>query len=319
MIWYVFQCAEIRAWGSPWPCSLSFRALLTLDTQERRPFVVSDIRYDDEHNKAYLTADLKEWEEVMHSYTLHVGNMPLTPTHRMLMARGVMKRESDFTFGLEGGYDQRLFEATKGNWTTSVDAVVRTVGSLNVEFDIDIDWFSLDSASMSVSPEGLAASLQLALSAEGTLREGYPWKETVLSIPVQGINLKGIIKLGAFVDVDVGFTMDEWAGAARANFGAKMEISNDAIVKVDLVNSDNNKFSGWMPSFSAIPLTLSAKIEGSARVYAEPNIKIEASVHSKYPFPSMDKDTILIYNRMGLECGPGHADAVHRSQLCCHV
>jgi hypothetical protein len=204
----------------------------------------------------------------------------------MLMARGIMKREADFTFGLTGGYDQRLFEATKGGWSTSVDAVVRTVGSLNVDFDIDVDWFSLDSASMTVNPEGVAASLQLALSAEGTLREAYPWKETVISIPVQGINIKKIIKLGAFVDVDVGFTMEEWAGTARANFGARMEISNDAIVKVDLVNSKNNKFSGWMPSFDDIPLTLSAKIEGSARVYAEPNIKIEASVHSKYYLPS---------------------------------
>lgn len=219
----------------------------------------------------------------MHSYTLHVGNMPLTPNHRMLMERGIKKRDSDYTFGLGGGKDLRLFETTIGGWTTSVDAVVRTVGSLNVDFDIDVNIFSLKSASMIVNPEGLAASLQLALSAEGTLSEAYSWKDTVLSIPVQGINLRGIIKLGAFVDVDVGFTMEEWTGAARANFGARMEISNSAIAKVDLVNSDNNGFDGWMPTFDEIPLTLSAKIEGSARAYAEPNIKIEASVYSEYP------------------------------------
>jgi hypothetical protein len=236
--------------------------------------------------------------------------MPLTPQHRMLMERGVMKRESDFTFGLEGGYDQRLLEATQGAWTASVDAVVRTVGDLNVDFDIDVDWWKLDSASMSVSPEGLAASLQLALSAEGTLREAYSKQKNVISVPVQGVNLKGFIKLGAFVDVDVGFTMEEWAGTARANFGARMEISDKAIVKVDLVDSDNNDFSGWTPSFDVIPLTLSAKIDGSARVYAQPNIKIEASVYSEYCPVSATKDA-LISNRMGLECRPGHANALH--------
>ncbi|KAF2273388.1 uncharacterized protein EI97DRAFT_155832 [Westerdykella ornata] len=277
------------------------------DDMERQPFIVSDIRYDDEHNKAYLTADLKEWDEVMHSYTLHVGNMPLTPVHRMLMERGIMKRDADFTMDLTSGYDQRLFSASGGGWTASVDAVIRTVGSLNVDIDLDVEWFSIKSASMSINPDGLAASLQLALSAEGTLREAYPWKKTVLSLPVQGLNLKNIIKLGAFLDIDVGFTMEEWAGEARANFGARMEISNAAIAKVDLVDSKNNAFSGWAPSFSQIPLNLNAKIEGSARAYAEPNIKLEASalrwgwnVALGMQMPYLSADFAAMYDTTGV-------------------
>lgn len=251
------------------------------DDMERLPFVVSNMRYDEAQNKAYLTADLMEWEEVLHSYTLNVGHMPLTPNHRMLMERGLVPRGPDFSMDLTSGFDKNLFSATVGGWTTSVDAVVRTVGSLDVDFDLDVDWLKLKSASMTITPEDVAASIQLALSEHGTLAQAYSWQKTIISIPIEGIEIAKVVKLGAFLDVDVGFTMEEWAGTATANLGARMEISNSAIVKIDLVKSSNNQFSGWTPTFTPIPLTLSAKVEGSAKVYAEPNIKLEASALGK--------------------------------------
>lgn len=155
--------------------------------------------------------------------------------------------------------------------------MIRTVGSLDVDFDVDVSWFKLKSASMTINPVDVAASVQLALSEKGTLSKAYNWQKTIISIPIEGIEIAKVVKLGAFLDVDVGFTMEEWTGTAVANLGARMEISNSAVVKVDLVNSKNNKFSGWTPSFTPIPLTLSAKVEGSAKVFAEPNVKLEAS------------------------------------------
>jgi hypothetical protein len=247
------------------------------DNMERLPFVISNIMYDEENNRAHLKANLKEWEEIAHTYDLNVGHMPLTPTHKMLMERGVMPRATDFTMSLASSYDQNLFSTTVGGWTTSVDAVVRTTGSLNVDFDVSVKWLQLKSAAMTINPENVAASIQLALTEKGTLKKEYNWQKTIISIPVEGISIAKIVKLGAFLDVDVGFTMEEWTGTANANFGARMQISNAATVKVDLINSKNNRFSGWTPSFTPIPLTLSAKVEGSAQVYAEPNIKLEAS------------------------------------------
>lgn len=247
------------------------------DDMEQLPFVVSNIRYDEKANKAFLKADLKEWEEVAHSYTLNVGHTPLTPAHRMLMSRGLLPRDADFSMSLVSGFDQNLFSATVGDWTTSVDAVVRTVGSLDVDFDVDVSWLKLNSAAMTISPENVAASIHLALSEKGKLGKAYTWQDTVVSIPINGIEIAKVVELGAFLDIDVGLTMSEWEGTASVNLGARMELSNSAIVKIDLVNSANNKFSSWTPKFSAIPLTLNAKVEGSARVFAEPNIKIEVS------------------------------------------
>ncbi|KAF2177672.1 hypothetical protein K469DRAFT_602300 [Zopfia rhizophila CBS 207.26] len=251
------------------------------DEAERQPFVVHDIIYDAENYKAYLTADQKDWEEVAHSYTLKVGHMPLTPNHRLLMERDLVPRDTDFTMSLASSYDKNLFSATVGGWETSVDAVIRTTGKLNVDFDVDVSWFKLSSASMTIKPEDVAASVQLALTEKGTLSKAYNWEKTIISIPISGIEIAKVVKLGAFLDVDVGFTMDEWTGEAHANLGARVAISDSAIVVVDLIKSSNNKFSGWMPTFTPIPLTLSAKVEGSAEVFAAPNVKLEASALGK--------------------------------------
>ena len=170
-----------------------------------------------------------------------------------------------------------------------------------------------DSAALSVSPEDVAASVQLALTEEGTLSEAYNWQETIISIPIEGITILKVLKVGAFLDVDVGFTMDEWSGTAHANFGARMSLSNDAIVKVDLLNSDNNAFSGWTPTFSALPLTLDAKIEGSAEVFAAPNVKLEASALGSCSILSLE--LVLMWYSQRMECGSGHEDAVHFCRL----
>jgi hypothetical protein len=141
-----------------------------------------------------------------------------------------------------------------------------------------VNWrLKLTSASIAITPENVAASIQLALTEKGTLREGFAWQDTIISIPIRGVEFLKKFKLGAFLDIDVGFTMEEWSGTAVANFGARMELSNSAVLKVDLVNSEKSQFSGWAPTFSPIAPTLSAKVEGTARVFAEPNIKLEAS------------------------------------------
>jgi phage anti-repressor protein len=208
---------------------------------------------------------------------------------------------------LVSAYDKNLFSTTVGGWTTSVDATIRTVGSLNVDFDVDVSWLKLKSAAMTINPEGVAASMQLALTEKGTLSKAYNWQQTVLSIPIQGITIAKVVKLGAFLDIDVGFTMEEWTGEAHANLGARMEISDSAIVKVDLVNSKNNAFSGWTPSFTPIPLTLSAKVAGSAKAYAEPNVKLEASALGKgwnvglnMQMPYISADFAAMYDSTGV-------------------
>jgi hypothetical protein len=95
------------------------------------------------------------------------------------MERGVIERAPDFTMNLGSSFDQNLFSTTVGGWTTSVDAVIRTAGSLNVDFDVDVSWLQLKSASMTVNPVDVAASVQLALTESGTLASAWSWQKTI--------------------------------------------------------------------------------------------------------------------------------------------
>lgn len=74
---------------------------------------------------------------------------------------------------------------------------------------------------MKINPENVGASLQLALSQSGTLTSPYNWRNTVVSLPIEGISIAHLVRLGAYLDVDIGFSLANWTGAARADIGAR--------------------------------------------------------------------------------------------------
>ncbi|KAH7113261.1 hypothetical protein B0J11DRAFT_595533 [Dendryphion nanum] len=269
--------------------------------EERVPYVIHDIKYDG--SVAHLTAELKEWEEVAHSYTLHVGHVPLNNNHRMLMER------ADFAMNLATSYNKNLFSKTIGAWSTTVDLNLATYGKLNVDFNIDVSLLKIKSASVSIQPAGVGASAELAVGLSGQLTSAFTWQNTIISIPVQGIEIAKIVKLGAFLDVEASFTVSAITGTANAKIGAKADIPDSSLVRVDLVKSSNNAVQGWNPSFSATPFSLTAKVEGSAEAYVKPNVKLEASVLSKgwnvalgIKTPYIKANFAAIFNNAGV-CG----------------
>lgn len=44
----------------------------------RLPYLVSTIAYDEERNTARLTAIMGSWKDLLHSYELHVGSVPMS-------------------------------------------------------------------------------------------------------------------------------------------------------------------------------------------------------------------------------------------------
>jgi hypothetical protein len=178
------------------------------DDIERLSFEVSNIRYDEDANKAFLTAGRKDWIDVAHSYTLNVGHEDLTPKHRMMMERDLMPRGSDFTISLAHKFDDKLFSTTVGKWTTSVDGSIQTTGSLDLDFDVDANLFEPSSAAMTVQPKDVAASVELTLSESGILGNAFNWKKTIISVAIEGISIVGVVKIGGYLQVDVGFTID---------------------------------------------------------------------------------------------------------------
>lgn len=245
--------------------------------QERQPFLVNDLTFIEANFTVFLDAQQKEWEDVAKTYSFNMGYSP--PLNSSVLAR---RDDPDFVMSLESNFNRNLFSTEVNGIELSVDCVnCGTSGRLNVEFDMDVNVFSDSHLAMKISPQDVAAFLQIALSAKGTLSKEYSWEKTLISIPIEGVKVDSFAKIGAFLDVDVGFTIDEWAGEVDATFGARMGLSNNAIVEIDVLHLGSGKFSGWDPALTAIPFTLSAKVEGGVTLYAQPSISLSAEAFSK--------------------------------------
>jgi hypothetical protein len=245
--------------------------------QERQPFLVNDLRFVEANFTVFLEAQQKEWEDVAKTYSFNMGYRP--PLNSSVLAP---RDDPDFVMSLASNFNRNLFSTTIDGIDLSVDCVnCGTSGKLNVDFDLDVNVFSDSHLAMKVSPQDVAAFLQLRLSASGTLAKEYRWEKNLISIPIEGVKVGSFAKIGAFLDVDVGFTMDEWTGEVDAQFGARMGLSNNAIVEIDVLHLGSGKFSGWDPALTAIPFTLSAKVEGGVTIYAQPAISLSAEAFGK--------------------------------------
>ncbi|CAG8977732.1 hypothetical protein HYALB_00012167 [Hymenoscyphus albidus] len=248
------------------------------DDQERQPYLINDIHFDPNTYKVYLEADQKEWEEVAKTYTFNMGYKPIMNSTVALAKRD----DPDFTMSLASHFNKNLFATKVSGVDLSVDCVdCGIVGRMLVDFDLEVHLLHAPKATMKVSPQDVVATMQLALTASGTLAKEYSWDKNLVSIPIEGIKVGKFAKIGAFLDVDVGFKMNEWTGEVRADFGAKASLSNSAVVKINALDPKNGEFSGWEPKLSALPLTMSAKVDGGVEIYAQPSITLSAEAFGK--------------------------------------
>ncbi|KAF2456191.1 hypothetical protein BDY21DRAFT_288154, partial [Lineolata rhizophorae] len=239
---------------------------------QRQPFVVRNVRYDETTFTAYLSAEQRTWEEVAHTYHLRVSHMPHEEA-AMLLARD----DPDFSMDLSSDFSgQFLNEFIDGIFLTADCTECGTSGELDVDIDVDVGFFDIDSASMTVTPTNLAAFLNLAVSVSGSLNDGFDFSKTVVSVPIQGITIAGVVELGAFLDVDLGLNIGRWIGTANIETGGTLSISDDSAVTVDIIDADNNDFSGWEPTFEPAPFNVSARIDALALAFAQPAVRLKA-------------------------------------------
>ncbi|KAF2185677.1 hypothetical protein K469DRAFT_750369 [Zopfia rhizophila CBS 207.26] len=238
----------------------------------RQPFLVSDLDFDEVNNKVLMKAVLKTWEDIAVTYSFKITNEPLTPGSPALA-----KRDGK-TLSLAHDFSRRLFDVnTKGLDIGVSCSPCGIEGSVNVDFDLETVLKVPVGASMKITPQNIAAAVELSLHLGGKLASAYsPGDVNVVSVPLTGFNVGGFFKLGIFLTVDLGFEIDEWTGTAQASMGARMSIPNTSTLKVNLFGKGDNAISGWVPEFSKIPPSLSAKVEGSAEAYAQAGVEVTA-------------------------------------------
>jgi hypothetical protein len=239
---------------------------------QRQPFLVSGIAYDEDQNVARLRANSTDWQIVAHTFDLQVGNLPLPDS--ALEARDLSQ---DVSLDLSTSFP---FSAkyTEGDLSAELECTkCGTGGSINLEFKVSVEWFDLKEASIKMSPNKVSAQAHIKLTGSGTLTEPKTYEKNVLSIPLNSITIPGgILNIGPNLDVDVGFEISAFSGSTSISSGATINLSDSAILELDLLDPSNNEFSGWLPTVDTEPLKIDAKISGGVEIFTQLGLKLVA-------------------------------------------
>ncbi|CAI6336774.1 unnamed protein product [Periconia digitata] len=237
----------------------------------RQPFLVNDLVFDEKDNRVIMQAVLKTWEDIAESYSFKIYNEPLPA--------GATAKRDGTTLNVAHDFSRSLFNTNAKGLDIGVSCSdCGTEGSVLIDFDIGKILGVPAGASISVTPQNIAAQVLLSLELNGNLASGWaPSALNVVSVPITGINIAGVFKVGVFLTVDLGFEIGEWVGTAQASMGARMAIPNTSVLKINLFGKGDTQVAGWVPTFTKIPPSLSAKVEGSAEAYAQAGIEVTAT------------------------------------------
>ncbi|KAK2765012.1 hypothetical protein FQN54_008711 [Arachnomyces sp. PD_36] len=251
---------------------------------ERQPFYIHDADYDEEKNTAFLYGAEKEWKEVARTFDLDFGRMtwenPNAPTD-------LSKRwgEWGFTKGLEldmsSDFSGNIYSQSSSVLDFSVDCVgCGTSGAVEVTGRVTVDILEPEEVSLTITPRGLRADMGIKVHAKtGTNPFTISYSKAVLQIPLPwSISLPKIGTIGFVFKEKIGISTKGNQAETDFEFGMGASISDEAMLRVDLANSDNNEFSGWTPDFESKPFSISGDAKSDFTVYGQTSLGAELSI-----------------------------------------
>lgn len=241
--------------------------------KRRQPFNVSTIAYDEDKNVARLKAVPAKWEAIAHSYDLDVGHVPMTDSR--LPARDLSK---DLSLDVSSAFPFLINATMKGLSTALECTSCVTTGKINLELKVSQKWHVPTGASIRISPQGVSAQAEIKLTESGELTEPIEWEKSVRKIPLNSITIPGVVNIGPNLDISVGFEISTLKGSASISGGATASLQDSAILELDLLNPESNKFSGWVPDVKPLPVVIDARVSGGLQIYAIPAVKLVATV-----------------------------------------
>jgi hypothetical protein len=242
---------------------------------DRQPYVVKSIKYDEAANKATLAATAGEWTKVAHSYDLVVGSVAHDPTSQ----KGVQKRDFEDSSSIDFNDMTGSFAFGIGKLEARITCLnCSTTGQFDMEFKISQKLFVPTGASVKISPKGVTAIAQMKLSGSGDLTDALTKTFDILSIPVSGLKIPGVLDFGPFITVSIGAQLTAITLTAGVTSGANGTLSDDAIVEMDLLSPEKNKFSSWMPKVDIMDVTVDGSISGGVAVFMQPSMELKFEV-----------------------------------------
>jgi hypothetical protein len=248
---------------------------------QRQPYFVTKMTEDDKKNTVHLTAEEKPWKQVLPKWYVRANSRGInSPDHTSLHKR----ISKDVSIDLTSDFSKDIFNTDVSGLNIDVACSdCGTSGSLDFDFEVaggDLfkgqNPFSIQQASITVTPNSIAAFMTIEVTASGTLAQGFETDIPVINIPIGGINIPGVLDIGPTFGVDVGASFSDWTGEAKASYGARLDVPTDSVAKLDFLDQANNEFNGWAPTFTSTGPSLSATISAHAEVFAKASIALTA-------------------------------------------
>ena len=246
----------------------------------RIPYLVSSVQYDEELNSACLTPTTDSWKNLVHSYELHIGTVPVPP-ERKVRSRDI---DDSGAFSVAKMFPFKV-KVEAGPLLGELDCEdCGLAGNLNVDMHINYGLPDIiDSAIFRLGRRGIRAQAHPKLTIGAQHKKKFVWDNSVLSepIPLYAITLGGFMKLGVFNDVKVGVELTSFEGQFAVQSGATATIPDTAYVEIDFKKLGTPKTSSWTPRIDVAPLKITGQAAAAFQLFVMPELKLEASALGK--------------------------------------
>lgn len=248
--------------------------------ENRQPFRVSSLKYDEGPNIAHLEGKALSWKDALHTYEINVGE--LTPANT-----AKFRKRIDVNKGLSIGFTHTL-PGTSFSIPVTPDVEVGigcdncgTTGSFEVAFHMKTVNLIPNTATMTLSPKDVALNIAPKLSLKANMTDKIsPKPKEIAKIPIAGISIPGgILSVGPAVAFSIGATIGPIEGSAAVSMGVSVKLPNTAKTTLNMLDPDLSA-TGWTPEVSRIPLKVEAEIGGSVKAFVKAAIELDAEVFS---------------------------------------
>lgn len=244
--------------------------------EERLPFVVNNVVFDDKTNTIKTIGEASTWTKSAHSYELYVSGRPAST-----------KRDWDqsYTFGIDAGIPLSHVTLGRGDYKLTYDCTgCGTKGDIDFDFHIKT-WLDIpQDVELIMSPKGVSFTFEPILGVSAALTGKVAPEIPLGDIPLDGVSFgDGLLNLGPNIQFSLGASLGPLKGIANIMGGGVMNVADSGSMTVDLLDpsSDTN---GWKSTWEQKQLTFSAGLSGSWQVNLDAKVLMSLNVLGKSLF-----------------------------------
>lgn len=169
------------------------------DRHRRRPYNITGVHYDELHLVAYLHSKELSWKEAAHTFDLDFYNtfgQGIDPAK--LSSTVARDFDPSWTLDLTHDFSRNLINKNIDGLTLAVDCLdCSTKGAMVARLHAVVSAGNVQNLSVSLSPQDFSTTLNIQVSAQGSLGASYSWQQRLGSFQIGRFTLEDIVTLDA--------------------------------------------------------------------------------------------------------------------------